>query len=400
MTQSVAGRRVVVAGGGVFGCAAALELRRRGADVVLLDPEELPAPRAASTDVSKVVRREYGSDELYLQLGSRAIDGWREWNRTWPEPLYHESGLLLLAGESLAAPGFAGDSYRALQRAGFSPEALGDGEVAARFPAWRGSSGEAFFHSLAGWAESGRVVERLVALCRSAGVDVRPGDGVAELLHSDRGVVGVRSAGGAEVRGDETIVAAGVWTAALTGLQWGMWPTAHPVFHLRPERPELFAEERFPVFMADIAHTGWYGFPLHPREGVVKVARHGAGRPVEAGDARQVTAEDEAALREFLAAALPDLAEAPIVARRSCLYCDTADGHFWIDRDPGREGLTVASGGSGHGFKFAPVLGELIADAVEGRDNQWLPRFRWRREARPFASEEQARAGGPQRLGG
>lgn len=393
--MEVAGRRVVVAGGGVFGTAAALELRRRGAAVVLLDPAELPAPRAASTDVSKVIRREYGSDELYLRLATRAIDGWRAWNAVWPEALYHECGLLLLGGGSLAEPGFAGDSFRALAAAGCNPERLGAREVAARFPAWSGRrEGEALFHAAGGWAESGRVVARLVDLCAAAGVEVRAGEGVAGLLEDDRGVAGVRTTRGGEVRGDHTVLAAGVWTPGLAGLEWGMWPTAHPIFHLRPERPERFAAERFPVFMADIAHTGWYGFPLHPREGVVKVARHGAGRRAEADDPRRVAPEEEAALRDFLAAALPELAAAPCVATRACLYCDTADGHFWIDRDPAREGLTVASGGSGHGFKFAPVLGELIADAVEGRDNPWRERFRWRREARPFASEEQARAAG------
>jgi glycine/D-amino acid oxidase-like deaminating enzyme len=391
-TASGAGR-VLVVGAGVFGAAAALELRRRGHEVALLDAATIPAPRAASTDISKVVRREYGSDDFYLRMGTRAIDGWRAWNRHWAEPLYHEDGLLLLAGVSLEQPGFAGDSYRALRAAGCSPQPLRGREVAARFPAWAShGDGEAFFHAAAGWVESGRVVERLVALGRAAGVTVRGGDGAAALLHDDRGVAGVRTEGGAEVRAEHTVLAAGVWTADLVGLEWGLWPTAHPVFHLRPARPELFEAARFPVFMADIASTGWYGFPLHPREGVVKVARHAAGRRVEAGDPRQVTAADEEALREFLAACLPDLAHAAVVAARSCLYCDTADGHFWIDRDPAREGLTVASGGSGHGFKFAPLLGELIADVVEGRDNPWRERFRWRPEARPFASEEQARA--------
>jgi glycine/D-amino acid oxidase-like deaminating enzyme len=362
--------------------------------VVLLDPEAPPAPRAASTDVSKVVRREYGADRFYLELATAAIAGWRRWNAEWPEPLYHESGLLALSGAPLEAPGFTGDSWRSLVDAGCAPERLAPAALRARFPAWRPDAhADAFFHPAAGWAESGRVVARLVELARAAGVELRR-EAVAALLADDRGVRGVRTATGAELLFDHLVVAAGVWSGRLAGLEWGMWPTAHPVFHLRPADPAPFAAARFPVFMADIAATGWYGFPLHPREGVVKVARHAPGRRVEPDDERRATPEEESALRAFLRNALPDLAEAPVVAARSCLYCDTADGHFWIDRDPAREGLTVASGGSGHGFKFAPVLGGLVADAVEGRDDPWLPRFHWRREAAPFAGEEQARAKG------
>jgi len=80
-----------------------------------------------------------------------------------------------------------------------------------------------------------------------------------------------------------------------------------------------------------------------------------------------------------------------VVFTRRCLYCDTLDEHFWIDRHPEREGLVVAAGGSGHGFKFAPILGGLVADALEGRENPWLPRFRWRRLDASASGEEAAR---------
>ena len=91
-----------------------------------------------------------------------------------------------------------------------------------------------------------------------------------------------------------------------------------------------------------------------------------------------MTSKDVERLRAFLAAALPDLSDASLVYMRRCLYADTPDGDFWIDRHPQRVGLTVATGDSGHAFKFAPILGGLIADAVEGKPNPWLPKFRWR----------------------
>jgi glycine/D-amino acid oxidase-like deaminating enzyme len=142
-----------------------------------------------------------------------------------------------------------------------------------------------------------------------------------------------------------------------------------------------------PAFGADIARTGFYGFPLHA--GVVKIGHHGPGVETEMrSDERATPPEIEGALRALLADALPGLADAEIVLRRLCVYCDTRDGHFWIARDPARPGLTVAAGGSGHAFKFAPVLGNLIADAVLGAPVP--PRFRWRPEA-TSAGQEAAR---------
>ena len=108
-------------------------------------------------------------------------------------------------------------------------------------------------------------------------------------------------------------------------------------------------------------------------------------------DERVVTQADHAALRAFLEQTFPALVEAPVVYTRRCLYTDTLDEHFWITRHPGREGLTLATGGSGHGFKFGPVLGALTADVVEGKQNPWQARFRWRELERETPGEEAAR---------
>jgi glycine/D-amino acid oxidase-like deaminating enzyme len=111
---------------------------------------------------------------------------------------------------------------------------------------------------------------------------------------------------------------------------------------------------------------------------------------VHADDARSVLPAEEARFRAFVRDHLPALAGAPIIATRLCLYCDTFDGDFWIAHDPARPGLIVAAGDSGHAFKFAPVLGGLIADVVETKPNPWAPRFRWRTRGR--AAKEAARA--------
>jgi len=117
-------------------------------------------------------------------------------------------------------------------------------------------------------------------------------------------------------------------------------------------------------------------FPLH--DGVVKIANHGTGVAMEPASSREVTEAQEASLRAFVADTLPSLATATIVHRRLCVYGDSADGDLLIARHPERENLVIATGGSGHAFKFAPVLGALIADVAFGHDH---PRFRWRTTA-------------------
>jgi len=104
-------RSVVVVGAGVFGVTAAIELSRRGFAVTLVDQGPLPHPRAASVDTSRAVRADYGGDEFYAELAERAMDRWRQWNRQWAAPLFHEVGFLVLTRLRLAAGTFEGDSF-------------------------------------------------------------------------------------------------------------------------------------------------------------------------------------------------------------------------------------------------------------------------------------------------
>jgi glycine/D-amino acid oxidase-like deaminating enzyme len=104
-----------------------------------------------------------------------------------------------------------------------------------------------------------------------------------------------------------------------------------------------------------------------------------------------VTPEEEKDLRNFLRSTIPSLANDPIVYTRICMYSDTNDGDFWIAPDPERKNLVIATGDCGHGFKFAPVLGKLIADAVEHKPNLLLQKFRWRPEVKAGETKEAAR---------
>jgi glycine/D-amino acid oxidase-like deaminating enzyme len=368
----------IVVGGGVFGAAGALELRDRGYRVLLVDPGPLPHPAASSTDISKVIRMDYGADEFYMALMERSIDGWRQWNDSWERPLFHEVGFLLLTRSPLSPGSYEGDSFDTLKRRGHAPERLNAAAIARRFPAWaQGGYIDGYFNPEAGWAESGAVVAELLAMGRRAGVEVRAGKQVTGILERKGAVVRVQTTDG-PLEAEAVVVAAGAWTPQLVPeLQPMVWPVGQPVLHFKAAPLSTFQPPQFVTWAADIAITGWYGFPALD-DGTLKIANHGPGRRMSpSGDGKVQSGEVER-FRGFLQESLPALVQAPQIGSRVCFYADSWDGDFYIDRVPGRPGLVVASGGSGHGFKFAPVLGGIIADAVEGVESDERSRFGWR----------------------
>jgi sarcosine oxidase / L-pipecolate oxidase len=391
-------RTVLVVGAGIFGVTAALELRRRGAVVSLMDSGPVPHPDAASSDVSKIVRLDYGAVEPYTALMERALVGWRAWNASFGAPLFHEDGLLVLGRAPLQPGGFEHDSLALLRRRGHAVEELDAAAIRRRFPAWNTARFDAgYWNPQGGWAESGAVVAALLRQALRAGVAVHSHCGLVELLRDGERVCGAIGEDDAAHHADDVIVAAGAWTPLLLPeLRGTLTTVGQTVLRFRPARPERFVAPHFPPFTADVGRTGFYGFPALP-DGTVKIGNHGSGRPLDADAPRDVDAGEEARFRTFLAEAVPELADAPLAASRLCLYCDTADSHFLIARDPRSPGLLVATGGSGHAFKFAPVLGELIADTLDGRRNEWSDLFAWRAtvddvRAAPRADERGDRA--------
>jgi len=384
---------VIVVGAGVNGVTTGIELRKRGHKVILVDPGPLPHPLAASTDISKAVRAAYGADEEYTELAGRSIKLWREWNKAFGVELYHEIGVMFVRQQQMKPGDFEYESFKILERRGHKIERMNSAQLWKQFPAWNPERYQDGVLELeAGYVESSRVVATLMERAKSTGVELRESTRFSQLDESDERVKGIVLDNGERTQGDAVVMAIGAWTPyVLPFTRKFLRATGQPVFHLKPRQHELFAPQRFPVFGADISTTGYYGFPLS-REGVLKIANHGSGREMSPeSPKRAVTPEEEENLREFLSSTFPALADAPIVYSRVCMYCDTNDGHFWIAPDPERPGLIVAAGDSGHGFKFAPVLGEIIADAAEGKSNPLLQKFRWRPEIRAGEQKEAAR---------
>jgi len=388
--QKITSMKTVVVGAGINGVVAAIELRKRGHDVVLVDPGPLPHPLAASTDISKVVRAAYGPDKEYTELAERSREIWQEWNIEFGVELYHEVGFLCMRQRPMEAGDFEYESLRLLERRGHRIERVNSDYLRRHFPAWSADRyRDGFLDFEAGYAESGRAVAVLIKRAKSIGVALREHAKFSGLDETSDRVKGIALESGEKVPADAVVMTVGAWTPYVLPFTGDFFrASGQPVFHLKPAQPELFTPERFPIFGADISATGFYGFPLN-RDGVVKIANHGLGREMSPDSPEGVvTKEEENRMREFLADSFPLLADAAVVFTRVCFYCDTKDGDFWIAPDPERAGLTIAAGDCGHGFKFAPVLGGIIADAVEGKVN---PKFSWRPEVQAGVAKEAAR---------
>src|SRR5438552_8778957 len=388
--QKITSMKTVVVGAGINGVVAAIELRKRGHDVVLVDPGPLPHPLAASTDISKVVRAAYGPDKEYTELAERSREIWQEWNIEFGVELYHEVGLLCMRQRPMQAGDFEYESLRLLERRGHRIERVNSDYLRRHFPAWSADRyRDGFLDFEAGYVQSGRAVAVLIKRAKSIGVALREHAKFSGLDETSDRVKGIALESGEKVPADAVVMTVGAWTPYVLPFTGDFFrASGQPVFHLKPAQPELFTPERFPIFGADISATGFYGFPLN-RDGVVKIANHGLGREMSPGSPEGVgTEEEENRMREFLADSFPLLADAAVVFTRVCFYCDTKDGDFWIAPDPERAGLTIAAGDCGHGFKFEPVLGGIIADAVEGKVN---PKFSWRPEVQAGVAKEAAR---------
>lgn len=380
--------RILIVGTGAFGLAAGKELALRGFRVILVDPTgPTPHAQASSRDVSKIVRSEYWDDADYTDMAEESIDRWLQLNEEWGQ-IYHHVGVALLA-PAMTAASYEGKSFALAQARGKSVARLNADDIRERFPMFRpGAFNQGYFNPRGGFVEALRALEHLRDDLTRLGAEWHLGRTVTA-LETERGAChGVTLDDGSRIRADRVVVAAGAWTGALMPEMAGhARPTGQPILHLAVADRARYAPPDFCIVMPDIEHTGQYILPLHPREQVVKVGLHSTGLALDPVHSdRVVEARIIDLIRKHLDRIAPELAQAPIVDSRICFYHDTQDYHFWIDRHPDIRNVTVACGGSGHAFKFTPVLGEIIADAVEGIPHRYAAKFRWREPMAPEAA--------------
>jgi monomeric sarcosine oxidase len=361
---------VAVIGLGTMGSLTALELTKRGQKVIGFDSFSPPHDRGSHSGDTRIFRTAYSEHPNYVPLALRAGTLWERLGEELEASLLNRIGMLTMGEETDPfLTGIRGSA--ALHQ--LPIETLSAAEIRKQFPALYPS--EAFVGILekaAGWVDVNASLQSAIARSRSLGACLEIETQVFAWEQHDGDIV-VRTKE-RTARAKKLIVTAGAWSGTiLSDLHLALTIRRKVVAWFVPGQPELFRPEMLPVFA--FTPNLFYGFPNIGDRGV-KVAEHHGGEPVldlaspvappGEEDLRLLT---DAATRFLPALAGPKVGEAPrLLAAKTCLYTLTPDEHFVIDQHPWHENVFFAAGFSGHGFKFAPVVAEILSDlALEGR---------------------------------
>jgi sarcosine oxidase len=350
---------VIVVGGGGMGSAAAAHLASRGQRVLVLERFAAGHDQGSSHGLSRIIRLAYFEHPSYVPLLRRAFELWRALERRAGERLLEVTGALDVGAEGSRV--FEG-SLQSCALHGLPHEIWTGAQLSSRVPAWRlDSSLAAVFQPDGGFLRPERAVLAHLAAAVDGGAVLRVGERVLE-WQADGGRVRVQTDEGVYEAG-QLVLAAGSWMGHLVpDLAPLMQPERQVVGWFETSEPSLFTANRFPVFVLDAPAGVYYGFPEADVPGF-KIGRyHHRGEAANPdGQARTCTAEDEAVLRAGVEHYFPG-ANGRLLRAETCLFTNTPDEHFIVDRHPGAPEVVVVSACSGHGFKFCSVIGEVVAD--------------------------------------
>lgn len=352
---------VAVIGAGCFGAWTAHGLRRVGQSVRLLDQYGPANARASSGGESRIIRMSYGADEIYTRFSFRSLDLWRELFARAGLPLFHRTGVLWLSQEenpqTLA-------TLETLRRVGVPHERLSLSELEQRFPQFAFEPTHwGVFEPDSGALMARRAVQAVVDEAVREGM-VYQRSHVASPRARGR-LAAIRTETGETLSAGAFVFACGPWLPKVFPEIVGdrLFPTRQEVFFFGPPRDDpRFAPPALPAWL-DFGE-GFYGIPdLESRGFKLAPDEHGPAFEPDRGE-RLVSAEGLARVRQFLARRFPALQDAPLVEARVCQYENTSSGDFLIDRHPEMENVWLVGGGSGHGFKHGPAVGEYVTDRV------------------------------------
>lgn len=365
---------VIVLGLGAMGSATAACLAERGFRVVAFDAFTPPHTLGSSHGRTRIFRQAYFEDPGYVHLLLRARELWSKLEHDSGQLLFHTTGALMVGPASGKL--VAGSALSARQ---FSlPHAmLSASELRRRWPAFHVDENTvALLEPAAGYLNPELCIAQMLTQAAHHGANLCDNAPV-RAWHAAADTVTVTTSRETWTAG-HLVIASGPWTPeVLADLHLPLRVTRQAIFWVQPGPPiDAFREDRFPIYMIEtsVAEPMLYGFPLTgpPGEGL-KVAVHGSeGSCTPDSVDRAIRADDERNIRHRLATTLPSLA-GPILHAETCLYSMTPDQNFILGRHPAHRQVVIAAGFSGHGFKFAPVIGELIADLIATGDDRPIP---------------------------
>ena len=390
-TMDTAGYDVIVVGLGGMGSAAAYHLARRGARVLGLEQFGPAHDRGSSHGGTRVIRQAYHEGPDYVPLVLRAYELWRALEAESGTSLLTITGALHIGTPE--APSVAGAALSARTH-GIPVETLTPDEVRARYPVLRLRAGHvALYESQAGLLHPERCVEAHLDAARRRGADLRFHEAV-EAWSAGPGEVTVRTSGGA-YRAGRLVLAAGPWTGQVVpdlALPLEVERVALCWFEPRAHIEEF---RRLPICLWEDQGVSAGGFPYIEGQGIKSAFHHVHGVRTTPQTIRREVGDGEVALiREHLGTLMPD-APGTLRAVATCMYTNTPDQHFIIDRHPAHPNVVLACGFSGHGFKFCSVVGDVLADlAMSGATAYSTQMFALGRFASRAAPSPAAPAGG------
>lgn len=344
--------------------------------ILLFDRYGIGNDYCSSNDVNRVFRYAYGNDQYYTKMSVESEILWEELMKETGVQLLIPTGLLMLEGQDMNANRFCRSSYETLKQLKLGATEYNGPELVNRFPQFQAERG--FLDPHGAVLLASKSLQAFVSQSRLRGVRTIK-KRVISLPTASKPEI--RTAEGETIKAEKTVVTIGPWTNDLlhNGLA-AMTPTRQQVIYLRPRKnPEMFKPDSCPVFFTDYH----YGLPAAGIDGV-KISNKELNDPVTPETANRTVDLDQieqcrAVCRKFI----PDLADGAIVQSKVCLYDMTANSDFVIDTDPDNHDIVYGFGFSGHGFKFAPLIGKLLAELALDRDPSFdLSRFSARQSER------------------
>jgi len=355
---------IAVVGAGAFGGWSALVLLERGARVTLLDAWGPGNSRASSGGETRIMRGTYGPDQPYTELAARALQLWAKYERRWKRRFLHRSGVLWMA----AAPDdrFERESIEMLRAAGIEYQELSAARMRKRWPQINFEGIEwGILEPQCGYLDARNSCRAVVEAFVAAG---------GQYLRAAVSPEGIESAplrrmnmsDGSRLQADIYVFACGPWLGGLFPQAIGKLVQATKqdvLFFGTPAGDSRFSDSQMPVW-GDRRDHFFYGIPGSDRRGF-KIADDTRGPDFDPTSGERIV--DSGILegvRDYIAFRFPALKDAPLIETRVCQYEQTPDSHFVIDRHPMNENAWLVGGGSGHGFKHGPAVGEMMAELI------------------------------------
>ncbi len=366
---------VAVIGAGAFGGWTALFLLERGARVTLLDAWGPGNSRASSGGETRIMRGTYGPDQPYTATAARALKLWQKYERRWRRRFLHRTGVLWMVSNHDDA--FERGSLEPLREAGIEFRELSAAQMKKRWPQVNFAGVHwGILEPQCGYLDARASCQAVLDAFLAEGGEYRQVAVSAEGLETSP-IQSLRLSDDSRLKADQYVFACGPWLGKLFPQTLGsvIRPTKQDIFFFGPPPGDArFTDAQLPVW-GDHGNRFFYGIPGSDRRGF-KVADDTRGGDFDPSNGQRVVSPATLKrVREYVAFRFPAMKNAPLLESRVCQYEQTSDSNFVVDRHPQIDNVWLLGGGSGHGFKHGPAIGEIMADLILGK--RW-PEAIWR----------------------